>query len=102
MFDSASSPVRYLTLLTGADFSYELPELSVVIDGKPIYTATNVSNLCWVYGKVRQVGKRIQSSQRAKLIVADHSRPLTWLLRKDPDYRIVYEDKVAVVFVPLK
>ncbi len=36
----------------------------------------------------------------ARLIIADHSRPLTWLLRRDPRYRVVYEDDTAVVFVP--
>jgi hypothetical protein len=36
----------------------------------------------------------------ARLIIADHSRPLTWLLRRDPGYRVAYEDGSAVVFVP--
>jgi hypothetical protein len=35
----------------------------------------------------------------AKLIVAELGRPLTALLRTDTRFKLVYEDKTAVVFV---
>jgi hypothetical protein len=34
----------------------------------------------------------------AKLIIAELGRPLTALLRGDPRFKVVYEDKTAVVF----
>jgi hypothetical protein len=87
------------TLDWGGFLIWSLPELPVAIDGR-----TNL------YGD-----ERLESSLsvwqgypgwetnpellRAKLIIADHNRPLTWLLRKDSRYRIVYEDGTAVVFV---
>ena len=39
---------------------------------------------------------------RAKVVIAQKDRRLTSLLRVNPNYRIVYEDNVAVVFVALK
>jgi hypothetical protein len=36
---------------------------------------------------------------RARLIIAQAGKPLTYLMRRDPRYRLVYEDKTAVVFV---
>jgi hypothetical protein len=35
----------------------------------------------------------------AKLIIAELGRPLTALLRSDTRFKVVYEDKTAVVFI---
>jgi hypothetical protein len=37
--------------------------------------------------------------RQARLIIADIHRPLTFLLRTDPRFRLVYRDEVAAVFV---
>ena len=74
----------------------------VVIDGRVNLMATNVSNLRWVPGKGGKGWETNPDLRGRSGDCAEKDRPLTWLLRKDPNYRIVYEDKVAVVFVPLK
>jgi hypothetical protein len=36
---------------------------------------------------------------RARLIIAQAGKPLTYLIRGNPRYRLVYEDSTAAVFV---
>ena len=36
--------------------------------------------------------------QHANLVISNHSWPLALLLRSDPRFRLVYEDKTAVLF----
>jgi hypothetical protein len=90
------------TLDWGGFLIWSLREIPVAIDGR-----TNL------HGEAR-VAKFVRSwlaypgwdsdpeFLSAGLIIADHSRPLTWMLQRDPGYKAVYEDGTAVVFVPLE
>jgi hypothetical protein len=88
------------TLDWGGFLIWTLPELPVVIDGRTnLHGDQRLETLLGVWQG--QPGWDANPELRsAGLIVADHVRPLTWLLRRDSRYRIVYEDRTAVVFVP--
>jgi hypothetical protein len=90
------------TLDWGGFLIWSLPELPVVIDGRTnLHGDERLESLLGVWQGAPGWETNPEFS-RAKIIVADHSRPLAWLLRKDSRYRIAYEDNVAVVFVPVK
>ena len=79
-----------------------LPSLPVVMDGRVnLYGDEKFERSLNTW----QGGKGWESDPdllKAKVVIAQKDRRLTTFLRVDPNYRIVYEDKVAVVFVGLK
>jgi hypothetical protein len=86
----------------GGFILWSLPSLPVVMDGRVnLYGDEKFERSLNTW----QGGKGWESDpdlMRAKVVIAQKDRRLTSLLRVNPNYRIVYEDKVAVVFVALK
>jgi len=85
----------------GGFLIWSLPELPVAIDGRTnLYGDERLESSLGVW-QAYPGWETNPEFLRAKLIIADNIRPLTWLLRKDSRYRIIYEDGTAVVFVPV-
>ncbi|HXG49928.1 MAG TPA: hypothetical protein VNN77_00800 [candidate division Zixibacteria bacterium] len=90
------------TLDWGGYLIWRLPEVPVAIDGRTnLHGEERVSGLLnvWLGYPGWDANPELAA---ANFIIADHHRPLTFLLRRHPGYRVVYEDRVAVVFVPLR
>jgi len=86
----------------GGFLLWSLPGLPVVMDGRVnLYGDQKFERSLNTW----QGSKGWESDpdlMRAKVVIAQKDRRLTSLLRVNPNYRIVYEDNVAVVFVALK
>jgi hypothetical protein len=86
----------------GGFILWSLPSLPVVMDGRVnLYGDEKFERSLNTW----QGGKGWESDPdllRAQVVIAQKDRRLTSLLRVNPNYRIVYEDNVAVVFVALK
>lgn len=80
----------------------DIPELPVVIDGRTNLHGDRRLEQLWGVWQAQPGWDTNPEMRSAKLIVADHGRPLTWLLRRDPRYRISYEDPTAVIFTPVE
>jgi hypothetical protein len=89
----------YNSLDWGGFLIWSLPELPVSMDGRTNLhgderiarsVATWNGSTAW---------KKDPELLRAGLIIAETGKPLTHLLRRDPRYRLVYEDITAAVFV---
>lgn len=86
------------TLDWGGFLIWRLPELPVTIDGRTnLHGDQRVEALfdVWLGRPGWDSNPELRS---ANIIIADHSRPLTWLLRSDSRYRLAYEDRTALVF----
>lgn len=83
----------------GGYLIWSLPELPVAIDGR-----TNVQGDERLI-RFHQVGRGGRGwdadpdLKAAHLVIWDRAAPLASLLRLDPDFELVYEDAVAVVFI---
>ena len=89
----------YNSLDWGGYLIWSLPELPVAVDGR-----TNLHGDERIASSVAMWDGRIAWEKnpellRARLIIAQAGKPLTYLIRGDPRYRLVYEDKTALVFV---
>ena len=86
----------------GGFILWSLPSLPVVMDGRVnLYGDEKFERSMNTW----QGGKGWESDPdliKAKVVIAQKDRRLTSFLRVNPNYRIVYEDNVAVVFVGLK
>ena len=83
----------------GGYLIWSLPELPVSMDGR-----TNVHGDLRIDRSLRTwagyPGWDLDPElANARLVIADLGRPLTSHLRRDPRFRLVYEDKTAVVFI---
>ena len=88
------------TLDWGGFLIWSLPELPVAIDGRTnLHGDKRLEELFDVW-QGRPGWDSNPEFRNANIIFADHGRPLTWLLRADSRYRIVYEDRTTVVFIP--
>ena len=86
----------------GGFLLWSLPSLRVVTDGRAeLYSDLRFQRSLgtWDGAPGWQIDPDLGL---ANLVVADHERPLTALLRLDSRYKIVYEDATAVVFVPVR
>jgi hypothetical protein len=89
------------TLDWGGFLIWSLPELPVAIDGRTnLHGDDRLEGLLAVW-RGHPGWDSNPELRGARLIIADHGRPLTWLLRRDSSYKIAYEDRTAVVFMPL-
>lgn len=93
------APPLYNYLDWGGFLIWTLPEYKVSMDGR-----TNLHGEKRIEANVAVwAGQQDWASDPelsgAKLIIAEAARPLTALLRSDARFRVVYEDKTAVVFV---
>jgi hypothetical protein len=83
----------------GGFLVWSLPSLRVITDGRAeLYSDSRLARSLrtWEGAPGWQTDPDLR---QAKLIIADHGRALTALLRTDPGYQIVYEDATSVVFV---
>ena len=88
------------TLDWGGFLIWSLREIPVVIDGRTnLHGDERVKKFvrAWLGYPGWDADPEFLS---ARLIIADHHRPLTWLLRRDSRFKIAHEDRTAVVFVP--
>jgi len=83
----------------GGYLIWHLPRLPVAIDGRSnIHDPNRISRASNVWnGKPDWRSDKELSASR--LVIAQKDAPLTQLLRLDQEWRIVYEDSVAAVFV---
>jgi hypothetical protein len=89
----------YNSLDWGGYLIWSLPEFPVAMDGRTNLhgderiarsLATWNGSMAWA---------KDPELLRARLIIAQTGKPLTYLIRGDPRYRLVYEDNTAAVFV---
>ncbi len=119
--DQASAYIRshalngplYNSFDWGGYLIWRLPELPVTIDGRwPVFRHTS-----FLLGPTRipedlQLTRAFDTAagkenwaedpelRKANVILIDRSGPLASILRSDPRFRLVYEDKIAAVFQP--
>lgn len=92
------TPPLYNHFDWGGFLIWSLPEFKVSIDGRGnLHGEKLEANLATWAGQQGWAADPELTS--AKLIIAELGRPLTTLLRGDTRFRLVYEDKTAVVFV---
>jgi hypothetical protein len=89
----------YNSLDWGGYLIWSLPELPVAVDGR-----TNLHGDERIASSVatwdgRTAWEKNPELLRARLIIAQAGKPLTYLIRGNPRYRLVYEDNTAAVFV---
>jgi hypothetical protein len=89
----------YNSLDWGGYLIWSLPELPVAVDGR-----TNLHGDERIASSVatwdgRTAWEKNPELLRARLIIAQAGKPLTYLIRGSPRYRLAYEDNTAVVFV---
>jgi hypothetical protein len=95
------SPPLYNSYTWGGYIMWRLPQLPVSMDGR-----TNVHSDAQVIRGMEtthaeQSWARDEELFRAKTILLERKRPLISVLRADRRFRVVYEDKTAVVIEPV-
>lgn len=89
----------YNSLDWGGYLIWTLPELPVAVDGRTnLHGDERIANSVATWDG-RIAWEKNPELLRARLIIAQAGKPLTYLIGRDPRYRLVYEDKTAVVFV---
>jgi hypothetical protein len=88
------------TLDWGGFLIWSLPELPVTIDGRTNLHGDERLQALFDVWLGRPGWDSNPEFRSASIIIADHSRPLSWLLRSDSRYTIAYEDRTALVFTP--
>jgi hypothetical protein len=76
-----------------------LPELPPVMDGRTnLFDDARIERSLetWNGGPGWETDQELL---KAKLVIAEKDRALSYLLRTQPNFKIVYEDGTAVVFV---
>jgi hypothetical protein len=82
----------------GGFLIYALPEIPVSVDGRTnVHAQDDVLRAISLY-KGEPGWRNRPELLKANLVISDHKWPLAGLLRKDPRFRVVYEDLVAVLF----
>lgn len=93
------TPPLYNYLDWGGFLIWSLPEFKVSMDGRTNLQGEKRIEANLAVWAGHQGWASDTELVRAKLIIAELGRPLTALLRGDTRFRLVYEDKTAVVFV---
>ena len=89
----------YNSLDWGGYLIWSLPEFPVAMDGRTnLHGDERVANSVAMWNG-SNAWKKDPELLRARLIIAQAGKPLTFLIRDDPRYRLVYEDTTAAVFV---
>jgi hypothetical protein len=86
------------TLDWGGFLIWGLRELPVTIDGRTNLHGDQRLQALFDVWLGRPGWDSNPEFRSANIIIADHGRPLTWLLRSDSRYTIAYEDRTALVF----
>lgn len=82
----------------GGFLIYAVPDIPVSMDGRTnVHTQDEILRSFPLWNGESGWQNRPEI-QHANLIISDHSWPLAFLLRSDPRFRLVYEDKTAVLF----
>jgi hypothetical protein len=82
----------------GGFLIYSVPEIPVSMDGRTnVHTQDEIMRTFSLWNGASGWENRPEL-QHANLVISDHSWPLALLLRGDPRFRIVYEDRVCVLF----
>jgi hypothetical protein len=93
------APPLYNYLDWGGFLIWSLPEFKVSMDGRTnLYGEKRIEENLAVWAG-RPGWQSDPEVGGAKLIIAEVGRPLTSLLRGDSRFKVVYQDKTAVVFV---
>ena len=89
----------YNSLDWGGYLIWSLPELPVAVDGRTNLHGDEriASSVATWNGST--TWEKDPELLRARLIIAQTGKPLTYLIRGNPRYRLVYEDNTAAVFV---
>ncbi len=94
------SPPLYNSYTWGGYLMWRLPQLPVSMDGRTnVHADAQVINAMETTHGAESWAKD-EELFRARTILLERRRPLTWILRADPRFRLVYEDKTALVFEP--
>jgi len=89
----------YNSLDWGGYLIWSLPELPVAMDGRTnLHGDQRIARSLATWNGSTAWEKDPELLQ-ARLIIAETSKPLTYLMRSDRRYRLVYEDNTAAVFV---
>ena len=83
----------------GGYLIWELPEIPVVIDGRMDVQGDAHFKENWTTWMAGPEWSTDRELRRANLVIANRKLPLTSVLRLDPEFEIVHEDDVAIVFV---
>ena len=82
----------------GGFLIYAVPDIPVAMDGRTnVHTQDEIVHALPLWNGEHGWQERPEL-QRANLVISNHSWPLALLLRSDPRFRLVYEDKTAVLF----
>jgi hypothetical protein len=82
----------------GGFLIYAVPEIPVAMDGRTnVHSQDEIVRALPLWNGEHGWQERPEL-QRANLVISNHSWPLALLLRSDPRFRLVYEDKTAVLF----
>ena len=82
----------------GGFLIYAMPGVPVSMDGRTnVHTQDEILNALPLWNGASGWQDRPEL-EHANLVISDHSWPLALLLRKDPRFRIAYEDDTAVLF----
>jgi hypothetical protein len=93
------TPPLYNYLDWGGFLIWSLPEFKVSMDGRTNLQGEKRIEANLAVWAGHQGWASDPALAGAKLIIAELGRPLTALLRSDTRFKLVYEDKTAVVFV---
>ena len=89
----------YNSLDWGGYLIWSLPELPVAVDGRTNLHGDERLASSVATWEGRTAWEKNPELLRARLIIAQAGKPLTYLIRGNPRYRLVYEDSTAAVFV---
>lgn len=82
----------------GGFLIYALPEIPVAMDGRTnVHTQNEIVHALPLWNGEPGWQQRPEL-QQANVVISDPSWPLAVLLRSDPRFRLVYQDKTAVLF----
>ena len=82
----------------GGFLIYAVPDIPVAMDGRTnVHSQDEIVNALPLWNGEHGWQERPEL-QHANLVISNHSWPLALLLRSDPRFRLVYEDKTAVLF----
>jgi hypothetical protein len=89
----------YNSLDWGGYLIWSLPELPVSMDGRTnLHGDERIARSLATWGG-STAWENDPELLRARVIIAQTGKPLTYLIRRDPRYQLVYEDNTAAVFV---
>lgn len=82
----------------GGFLIYAVPEIPPSMDGRTnVHTQDEILS-AWSLWKADPGWDKRPELQSAKLVLSNHTWPLASALRNDPRFRVVYEDRTAVLF----